>query len=74
MIKDQKMFPESIDNVLRRRPQQIESLIIDGNKIVQLAFEESETIARNPITECFLPMEQSNNANPHPTENNIDSG
>ena len=74
MVKDTKIFPDSIDTVLRRRPQQIESWIIDANKIVQLAFEERETLARNPITEYFLPIERSNNTNPHPTENNIDNG
>ena len=73
LIADQKIFPESIEDVLRRRPQQIESWIIDANKIVQLAFEESETLARNPITEYFLPIEQ-NEQNPNPTENNIDNG
>ena len=74
LIKDQKIFPDSINDVLGRRAQQIESWIIDANKIVQLAFEESETLATNPITEYFLPIEQSNNSNPQPTENNIDNG
>ena len=73
LIADQKIFPDSIEEVLRRRPQQIESWIIDANKIVQLAFEESETLARNPITEYFLPIEQSEQ-NPNPTENKIDNG
>ena len=73
LIADQKIFPDSIEEVLRRRPQQIESWIIDANKIVQLAFEESETLARNPITEYFLPIEQSEQ-NQNPTENNIDNG
>ena len=68
MISNQKIFPETVEEILKRRPQQIERWIIDANRIIQLAFEESETIAKNPITDYFHPM---NNLPPAATDDGI---
>ena len=71
MITDQKTFPDDINTILRKRTTQIERWTQDANTIVQLAFEESETIASNPITEYFFPIHTQQ---PSRIANNDDNG
>ena len=52
-MEDKKMFPENMNIVLHKRPQQIEKWIINAGEVTQTAFEEEERIDKHPITNCF---------------------
>jgi len=61
-----KIFPDRIKDVLEKRPKQMEAWIIDASKIVQVAFEQTETLDKHPITDYF-PILTTNNPTPPPT-------
>ena len=52
-MADKKLFPKNVNDVLSKRPQQIEKWIIDAGKVMQTAFEEEERIDNHLITNCF---------------------
>ena len=52
-LVDKKMFPENMNDVLQKRPQQMEKWITDAGKMMQAAFEEDERIDKHPITDYF---------------------
>ena len=52
-MADKKLFPKNMNNVLSKRPQQMEKWMIDTGKVTQTAFEEEERIDNHPITNHF---------------------
>ena len=75
MLADKnKLFPEDINKIFRKRPQQIEKWIIDASKAVQIAFERNETLASNPITDYFPLLSSSDTHSSTLTEPIDDKG
>ena len=52
-MEDKKMFPENMNEVLCKQPQQMEKWIIDAGEVIQTAFEEEERTDNHPITNHF---------------------
>ena len=50
---DKKLFPQNVNDVLSKRPQQMEKWMTDAGKVMQTAFEEEERMDNHPITTCF---------------------
>ena len=52
-MEDKKLFPENMNKVLNKQPQQMEKWTIDASKVMQTALEEEERIDKHPITNHF---------------------
>ena len=52
-MEDKKLFPENMNKVLSKQPQQMEKQTIDAGKVMQTAFEEEERMDKHPITNHF---------------------
>ena len=50
---DKKLFPKNMNDILSKRPQQIEKWTTDAGKVMQTAFEEEERTDNHPITNHF---------------------
>ena len=50
---DKKLFPKNMNDVLSKRPQQMEKWMIDAGKVMQTAFKEEERADNHPITNYF---------------------
>ena len=52
-MADKKLFPENMNEVLGKQPQQMEKWITDARKVMQTVFEEEERADKCPITNHF---------------------
>ena len=52
-MEDKKLFPENMNKVLGKQPQQMEKWMIDAGEVTQTAFKEEERTDKHPIANHF---------------------